>query len=64
MKKTTQQEIDILMERASEREEVFRKFNPRRERYSGYQRYKLICAYNNFQRATRKLEKKQLDLGE
>ena len=64
MKRTKQQEIEILVEKASNCEEIFRKFNPKRCQYSGAQRQNLICAYNAFRRATKKLEKKQMSLGE
>ncbi len=64
MKKTKREEFEILLEEASEREEVFRRFDPRKERFSGSQRHNLICAYNAFQRATKKLKKAEMGLNE
>ncbi len=55
--KSQREKIELLVEKASNREEVYRRFDPKRERYSGSQMKSFINAYNKMIRAEKKLEK-------
>ena len=60
MKHAKKDKIEKLLEKASVCEEKFRRFDPKRTRFSGAQRKNLLFAYNNMIRANKKLQKAEM----
>lgn len=61
MEDKKQYKIEKLVNKASRCEEKFRRFDPKREKYSGAQRRNLFTAYNNMIRANKKLDKAMVE---
>ncbi len=57
MRKTKGQKLEQLFSKASNCEEHFRRFDPKREVYTGNQRHDFLTAYTRMERAKKKLAK-------